>query len=168
MSEPVRAGWIEPLDVGLGAEPRPLALCEGHVPSSVLGDRLVDSCVPVEDAPGLAVPDRAERRQLRVERVTKRARFLDEPGVELLARAPVDPSGVDCRAHVEPNPPKRSRVAAWWRRRTVPGELCELERPCHATGVSKIRPSRALRRDDREASGGSSEAGFGKLALDPR
>src|SRR5207253_8468099 len=55
------AGRVEPLDVRLAAEPRPLASGELDVATSVLGDRLVDGQRAVEDSPGLGVANRAER-----------------------------------------------------------------------------------------------------------
>ena len=58
-------GGVEPGDVGLGAEPRPLALGERDVALGVELDRRVARQLAVEDRPGLAVADRREGRQRR-------------------------------------------------------------------------------------------------------
>ena len=63
---------IEPFDVGLRAEPRPLALRERLVATRVLGDRGLPRQLAVEDRPRLAVADRRERRQGGIEALAER------------------------------------------------------------------------------------------------
>src|SRR5947207_2903860 len=89
-------GGIEPLDVRLRAEPCPLALREGLVAADVLRDCRVGRQLTVEDGPRLAVADRRECREGRVEARAKRARFVDQAGVELGAGPVRDPLSV-CR-----------------------------------------------------------------------
>ena len=45
----------------------------------------------VEDRPRLAIADRAERRQARIESLAQGLRLIDQPGVELGAGTPADP-----------------------------------------------------------------------------
>ena len=79
------------VDVGLGAEPRALALRERDVALGVELDRGVAGELAVEDGPGLAIADRREGRQARIEPLAQRARLLDQAGVELGAGPGRDP-----------------------------------------------------------------------------
>ena len=108
----VRSG-IQPLDARLRTEPRRLALGERDVALRVELDRGVPRERAVEDGPCLAIADRRERGQARVESLAQRARFLDEPGIELLPRTPLDPLAMDPRRKAQAEPMRRGRRSRW-------------------------------------------------------
>ena len=104
---------IEPLDVRLGAEPRPLALRERRVAAGVLGDRRLARQLAVEDRPRLAVADRRERRQGRDRTARGATRASSTRPASNWARARLrDPVAVRRRVDLEPDPGDRPVVAA--------------------------------------------------------
>ncbi len=152
------ARGVEPRDVGLRPEPRPLAFGEGRVAAGVLGDRVLAAQGPVEDRPGLAVADRGEGGQARVEALPQGARLLDQAGVELGSGSGGDPGagGSSGRARARSRRPGRrsraARAAARCRRRARrsrglgrPGADCA----CRRSPPASERPPAAARRAGR-------------------
>ena len=103
---------LEPLDVGLGTEPRALAFRERDVARDVALDGLLEGRRAVEDGPGLGVADRRERGQRRIEPLPEGARLVDETGLELAPRPGRDPPPVLGRLEPQADPGDGPRVAA--------------------------------------------------------
>ena len=145
---------VEPGDVRLASEPRPLALGEGHVARDVLGDGLVERALAVEDGPRLAVADRGEGRAAPGSNRSRSARASSmQAGVEL-GRGAVRRStrGASAGSTVEPDPGDRAVVAARRRQAGVAAELGDLEGPDDAPRVAQVDPrGRASARCAREA-----------------
>ena len=148
---------VQPLDVRLRSEPGRLALRELLVPADVELERLRLGQLPVEDGPGLAIADGGERRQRRVEALAQRAGLLEQPGVELLARAPGDPVAMDRRREAQPQPGHGRGVAERRRGRRVAAELGDLERARDPARVGKVDPRRQPRGEPGETLDGGRE-----------
>ena len=152
--ERFRAGSVrrvQPRDVRLGAEPRRLALGERDVALRVELDRGLARERAVEDRPRLAVADRGERGQARVEPVAQCARLLDEPRVELLPRAAGDPLVMDVGREPQAEPGHGAAVADGRRGFGVAAQLRDLERPRDPARVGEVDPRREPRREGPEA-----------------
>ena len=97
--------------------------------------------LPVEERPVLAVADRGEGRQGRVEPVAQAPCLLDQARGELLARARLDPAPVLARVHDELYAEGRRPVAEWLGRRLVAAERRDLQRPDDAARVGRSVPA---------------------------
>src|SRR5207249_3034387 len=141
-------GRVQPVDPGLGPEPGPLALRERLVAAGVLGDRGVASQLAVQDGPCLAVADRGEGRQPRVEVLPERPGLLDQARLELAAGPVGDPRPVCRRLDGQADPGDRPVVVAGGRQvRLAAGDGRDLERPNDAARVGGVDRGSPLGRD---------------------
>ena len=122
----------------------------------------------IEDGPRLAVADRAERRERRVEPLAEGASLVDQAGVELGAGPVRDPLAVGRGLDLEADPGDRAVVAARRRQvRLAAGDGRDLERADDAPRIGRVDRLRASRRHGAEPLDERLEPDREELRLEP-